>query len=887
MPLQVPGKGLTLDENYRRFVLAFQTIDAAVLNIAAAQTAIGEESARWRQAIGLANAAVTVEQLRRQEAIGAVNEAVTVETVRREQAVAAANEATLQEQVRREQAVAVVYEALAQQFTRLSGAIAAGDAAQAQALAEAVTRLLASLDTKADAADVSALASRADVQASRPGAAPLQFTVAMKAADLGGGRDALPTLAARYQGGGENGPVARMSGAVILASRQAFALEAGRQYRARWVVQRRTNPADPAGDTVRCGLVYLDQSLRVLGDVVRIQDFPRLLSANGRQERQALISRTPGLSGAFPAPNGARFAVPVVQFFGPDHVTDVEVLTLDDVTNAAVLSTPTAQFEARLSAVESGDVPARVEVLEAAANTPSKATYRTKGDATAATIAGTVQVVEILGGQAAGDGRGGLYARTGGAVPPDADSFTSHGALFVRVPIVPEIAAATLLAGAATFMGALPGARPEQAGQVWNNGGLLSVGSPAPTFASLRLTAGLSAATAEVARTLTVGGTLAFDGVNGIIAGIAGLNVEGKGDSRLYVRPAFNLDTGVVFYSASKDFSTPRGLEVVADRLLVNAQRGVTILPKANSLERALNVVQSGPASGSVAGPVILNGFDVSWSSGLTGAYGTPGLVGAAALAAFQVSLNVGGPNLAGTQFIALSAGITHDRNDASDGDKFAISGGVHSTARTNGLLDGACFSVVVDSGSYTPQAAGTEVDMAILGTGRTPNRLGFVAVNTGSRTAERADIAYAATSAGPDGTIGGSWKTLLGLYKQSTTLPAAMQPTGRIFEADHDLTMADGLYMPNITFTGDILRSKHARLRGDGVLALGDVEPSLTSFGWLHVQSSSASRASLVLEPGEAPDAAHTRVGQIYSTGAALFLVDNQGQHRRLAFDN
>lgn len=392
---------------------------------------------------------------------------------------------------------------------------------------------------------------------------------------------------------------------------------------------------------------------------------------------------------------------------------------------------------------------------------------------------------------------------------------------------------------------------------------------------------------------MTVGGRTGLEGTgisaggDGLLSGMTGMNILGKGDSSLFVRPAFNLDNGVVLYSASRDFSTPRNFEVLSDRLVLNAQRGVTILPKANSLEHALNVVQSGPASGSVAGPVILNGFDVSWSSGLTGQYGTPGLVGAAALAAFQVSLNVGGPNLAGTQFIALSAGITHDRSDTSDGDKFAISGGVHSTANTNGLLDGSCFSVVVDSGSYTPQAAGTEVDMAILGSGRTPNRLGFVAVNTGSKTAERADIAYAATSAGPDGTIGGSWKTLIGLYKQSTTLPDAMQPTGRIFESDHDLTIADVLYGPNIAVTGDILRFPHMRLRGDGTMALGDVEPTLTNFCRLQVQASSATRAAMIIESGVAPDAAHTRAGQFYSNGANLFFVDNQGVHRRLAFAN
>lgn len=312
---------------------------------------------------------------------------------------------------------------------------------------------------------------------------------------------------------------------------------------------------------------------------------------------------------------------------------------------------------------------------------------------------------------------------------------------------------------------------------------------------------------------------------NCLLSGFSGFNLRGSAGTTLFARPTLNGANGITLYSSSSDFSTPKGFEILADKLLLNAASGVTLLPKANSLAKAFTVVQSGPTSGSVAGPVALNSFDMSWSSEVTGNYGAPGLVGSGAVLGMQYSMNVGGPNLKGQQFFTLSAGLTHDRNDTSTGDKGAFSAGIHSSASTNGLLDGAVFSVVADNGSSSPQIAGVEVDMTILGTGTTPNRLGFVAVNTGAKTATVADIAYAATSAGPDGTIGGSWRTLIGLYKQDPSLPDAMQPTGSIFASDHNLTIKNVLDGHNLTVTDNILLFPGVVLTGAGKLTTSQVD--------------------------------------------------------------
>ena len=352
---------------------------------------------------------------------------------------------------------------------------------QAAALAEAVRTLEAQLATKAAVADLTGVATTLASQRldfvpapGRPGDAPLRYTRVPEAAALRGARAALPILPAALIAAGENGPVVRQAGSGILAARQAFALEPGRLYRARYVVQRRTNPSDPTGDAVVCGVVYLDQSLRVLGDLAPLRSYPALVTAHGRQECEALIARSPGLGAAFQAPASARFAVPAVAAFGPDAVTDIEVLGFDDVTGAFVLAPPPDGLEARLAILVAG-LAARVEVLEREAGTPGKLTFGSRGDAAHARIPDGVQVVELLGRAYAGDGGAGLYARVPADPPAGADSFTAHGAVFQRVRVLPDVAAALIEVGFEPFVAGLPTEPPDGAGRRWNDRGVPAV----------------------------------------------------------------------------------------------------------------------------------------------------------------------------------------------------------------------------------------------------------------------------------------------------------------------------------------------------------------------------------------------------------------------------
>jgi hypothetical protein len=327
------------------------------------------------------------------------------------------------------------------------------------------------------AAALSAQGLELSAREERPGCAPARFTVVAAASQLAGPRSGLAPVPPAMLAVGDVGPVVRILGAGIVALVQPVPLEDGRLYRFRFAVQRRINPIDPSGDAVVCGVAYLDQSYRLLGhDVVPLQTYPELTKANGRRTCEALVSRTAGLGASFTPPDpGARFAVPVVRTYGPDALTDVEVIGADDVTGQFVLSPAGADFEARMAAMESLLAGQRLDKIESEVGTPSKLTFASEGDAAYATIPANVQVVELLGRSYVGDGGQGLYLRAPGTPPDGADTITSNGAVFQRVVPVADVVAGMLASGFTAWVAGLPTSAPTTSGVAWNNGGAIEV----------------------------------------------------------------------------------------------------------------------------------------------------------------------------------------------------------------------------------------------------------------------------------------------------------------------------------------------------------------------------------------------------------------------------
>ncbi|MFF9550686.1 hypothetical protein [Methylobacterium fujisawaense] len=329
----------------------------------------------------------------------------------------------------RERSIAVAVAAEGQR--RLAAVAAEGEARQAGIVREQQDRTAAIVaEGQARAAGDLALEVligryRYDCVAdtARVGDAGHAFAFAAALHNLQGDCYALPALPTALRAFGDNGAVARLIGPGIVATRRRVAIEPGRLYRARWVVQRQANAADPANDAVRLGIVWFDQAGNMLPDgasasFTAVADLKGMTVASGRVERQTTVARQAGARTLVVAPRAARSARLFVHLFGTDPVTDIEVLQLDDVSNATVLDPLSADALSRLAALEGGNLAVRVAALESAAQTPLCLTYASQGDAAAARIPVQVTTLALRGRAKPGDGRGGDYLRV--ATPPPA-----------------------------------------------------------------------------------------------------------------------------------------------------------------------------------------------------------------------------------------------------------------------------------------------------------------------------------------------------------------------------------------------------------------------------------------------------------------------------------
>ncbi len=181
------------------------------------------------------------------------------------------------------------------------------------------------------AARATALAGKADKQTPintqhRPGDVIQRFTTTLTgpAVDAAALSDSLIVV-------NDGGNVVRVAGVAVVALRERAAVEAGRQYRVRYVVRRFTDPSDPAGDTVKLGIQWLNKDKAVVSQ--RVVENISLIAANGRHVKGAIFSDATGPDIAFVWPATARYMVPFVQTYGVDGITDIEVIEWADVTD--------------------------------------------------------------------------------------------------------------------------------------------------------------------------------------------------------------------------------------------------------------------------------------------------------------------------------------------------------------------------------------------------------------------------------------------------------------------------------------------------------------------------------------------------------------------------
>lgn len=258
----------------------------------------------------------------------------------------------------------------------------------------------------------------------RPGDSPDAFTHAL----TGGAPAALPALPEDIAATTERGFVARLYGADIVAARRAVAIELGRTYRLRAVVQRRADAIDPDNDAVRIALQWLNGALQpIAGRDGVVRDVLDLTTAAGRRivMATAALVAAPGIDRV--APEGTAYARPYVQTFGGRQITDVEVIALDDLTDALAYAPDVASFEARLAAQESLQAGSRLDSVERAIGQPQRLTVPTLTAARAARVPAAIAILDVLGYDTPGIGAQ-TYRRATATAPAPGLIRTADGA---------------------------------------------------------------------------------------------------------------------------------------------------------------------------------------------------------------------------------------------------------------------------------------------------------------------------------------------------------------------------------------------------------------------------------------------------------------------------
>ena len=279
----------------------------------------------------------------------------------------------------------------------------------------------------------------------------------------------------------------------------------------------------------------------------------------------------------------------------------------------------------------------------------------------------------------------------------------------------------------------------------------------------------------------------------------------------------------------------------------------VEINPDANTLERGLTINQTGPTSGSTAGPFYFNSVEATVRSTLTGT-GGPGGGSSATWVGFQVSVNAGGANFGGVSVMGASTGVVQTVSDTSTADKNGFSSGVYIDATTLGNAYGGSTGATATASSNFPQMHGHESDTFIYTGAVVPVRDGYNAWSGGTARASVIDAAYAVSMSGAGGAA--AWGDAFVLSNANGVTPFPLHTTASIVRSATSGTITNGLKLDNVTFTGDLLHFPNFRVTAAGVVTGGTYNgatidenawttytPTLTSGGGTITTSTAAGR--------------------------------------------
>jgi hypothetical protein len=139
----------------------------------------------------------------------------------------------------------------------------------------------------------------------------------------------------------------RMTGASIVATRIAQDYDASRVYALRATYARFATPSDPSGDSVRVAIRWLDQNLNTVGTDTALDTH----SATAVEGQRTIVAQIKAAGGTTP-PTGSVYFRPYIQTFGSDGVTDILVMSLQDITDSGAYSPDLTAALARISSLE-------------------------------------------------------------------------------------------------------------------------------------------------------------------------------------------------------------------------------------------------------------------------------------------------------------------------------------------------------------------------------------------------------------------------------------------------------------------------------------------------------------------------------------------------------
>jgi hypothetical protein len=258
---------------------------------------------------------------------------------------------------------------------------------------------------------------------------------------------------------------------------------------------------------------------------------------------------------------------------------------------------------------------------------------------------------------------------------------------------------------------------------------------------------------------------------------------------------------------------------------------GLKVRPPASSLGRGLDIAQTTPATGTVVGPLIFNLIETSNTYEVTtdgsGALTPPDPLLSNATRSFEVRHNAGGgANMSGFQEAAVVQMLHTTANSTVAGIEYiglvtnAFSDKeVPLVVNGGGLYSIDAVTYIASGGKHTTQV-GVNIEVGILGTGASWNRVGLLLQSEGDNHGSYNDSAIEVWATSPGAGVGwGNFVTFANDWAGSGA--QVIEATGSLFKTMQPFTVAHVFNLPTMTVTGNILDFPNVTMTGSGNLAL------------------------------------------------------------------